>query len=266
MTIYPDILFLINFFQDFLLIRITADIMGVDTKWWRTILSAISGGVLATLFFIIDTGYFNSAVISFVIAVIMSGISYSPCRFKEILKRSTMFFFTSCFMSGMLFLFMRLMGGGMVKNSVFYISSLRLFVVSASVYFLIKIGTGKLKRRISSRVKGVVLEQGEKRVRVEGLIDTGNGLFDPVTKKPVILAEIGVFEKLFGKGVTENNINEWVELDRIRLIPYTTIDTKGYLTGVVIDKIYIDGKCQKRGVAAICNKKLKYPVILNAGM
>jgi len=50
------------------------------------------------------------------------------------------------------------------------------------------------------------------------------------------------------------------------MIPYHTIDHEGFLTGIVLDRIVIDGRPVENAIAAISEKDLKYPVILHAGM
>lgn len=70
---------------------------------------------------------------------------------------------------------------------------------------------------------------GEIRIRTSGFVDTGNQLRDPVSGKPVAVADSSVWKKLSEAGAMAG--------ERMCLIPYETVDGSGLMYGVRSDRI-----------------------------
>ena len=266
MEVYADILFLVNFIMNFILLNITAEIMSARLKPVRSAVSAAVGAVLGVLCFVPDFKSGEAALLSFGIAFFMTLAAFYPCRTPELLKRTLALYLSSAVACGAMYADMRLFGGGVIKNGVFYVNSPRITAVAAGVWIGARLLSAKLKNRASQKFSSIILEYKGKKVHTEAFSDTGNGLFDPISKKPVMLVEQTILRELVGEECTAENIYEWVESERIRVIPYRNVDTEGYFTGLILDRVYIDGRCVERAIAAICNKNLKCPVILNTGM
>ena len=78
---------------------------------------------------------------------------------------------------------------------------------------------------------------GEARACITALLDTGNSLIEPISKKPVCLLESGVLERLVDK-----------EAALMRAVPYCSVGCeKGILYAVEIPKMQIacDGKVKE---------------------
>lgn len=266
MEVYADILFFTNFVMDFLIMKISADILSVKPRLWRVGAAAAAGGIFGVCFFIPDFNFAGTAATSFFEAAFMAFAVFWPCGVKEYFKRIAVMYMVSVILAGAVFFDMMVFEGGVIKNGIFYTSTPRVVIAAGVVYVSAKSAVSKLKRRASQKISGVVIEFMGKKVRAEAFTDTGNGLTEPITKKPVMLIETAVLKKLAGEGCGPNNLCEWIESDRIRFIPYHTIDCDGVLAGIVLDRVYIDGRCIENAVAAVCDKNLKYPVILHAGM
>lgn len=266
MKVYIDVIFLINFVCDYFLIDLTNRILCITSPRSRIFLSAFLGGVMGILFFMPDLNFLATVAGGICQASILGVVAFVPCKPREYQKAVLLVYALSMLLAGAMFFDMMISGGGIVKNGVFYYSLPRVVMISAIVYLIIRFGLTKIREMVKKRVSGVILEAGGKRVRVKAFVDTGNSLTEPVSKKPVMLIEEEVLRELFGEGCSLNNLIEWVQKDRIRNIPYTTIDKEGILPGIVLDRIYIDGRCIENAVVAVCDRKLKYPAILNAGM
>lgn len=265
MEVYLDILFFTNFAADFLVLKICADILNLKFRFFRTFIASVLGGIFGSCIFVPDLSMFFSVLSVSVIAGIMIYISFPPCNIREFLKRIAVMYVTSAVFSGAV-LFDITNRGGIVKNGVFYTNTPRVLLVCSGVYCMIRFFVLLLKRRSSLSCHEVIIEFMEKRIKCNSFLDTGNGLFDPISGKPVILIEDTVLKKLVNENCSVENIYEWVSSDKIRLIPYKTIDHEGVLFGLILDRIYINGRCVEDTVAAISDKSLKYPVILNAGI
>lgn len=262
MEIYIDVLFFTNFLTDYILLCVTAEIMSTKTSRIRKIFSAAFGAAASVCFFVFD---FNAAgIFSVFLAALMCAAVFCPCGIGELFKSTVTFFFCSAAVCGIIYADMRLFGGGIVKNGICYANSPRITVIFSLFYLFSKTFLSKIKHRISKEIPSVTLEYNGKKITCKGFFDTGNGLFDPTNRKPVILAEEKVLEKL--TSLRSEKALTFGKNERIRIIPYKTVDSEGCFTALVIDRIYVNGKCYEKPVVASCPKKLKYPVILHSGM
>ena len=266
MEIYLDMLFLMNFIMDLLLIFVSADSLSIKVKLWRAVISAVFGAFLGVCFFVIDLSFISSFAASLLMGSVMIFIALGRCLIKEFLKRLGILYLISAIFAGVSFFDMTMFDGGMIKNGIFYFSSPRIILGAAVIYFVLRLVTFRLKRRAASEYFDILLEYKGRTVKTRAMTDTGNGLRDPISKRPVMLVECDILKKLAGGECSAANLCEWIERERIRLIPYHTIDSEGVLTGIVLDRAVIDGREIKNAIAAVSTKSLKYPVILHAGI
>lgn len=266
MEIYADILFFNNFVTDLILVYFTARIMSVPIKHKRAFLSAAAGAAAGVVFFVFDFSRGASFVFSLLCGFLITFCAFYPCGGGELLKRTLVLYPSSALFCGIMYADMLLFGGGVVKNGVFYTSSMRVSIAAILTYAASSVCAARFKRRCAGRLSGIWLEYKGKRIFADGFYDTGNCLTDPISKKPVMLIEEPLLRKLVCEQCRADNISEWAESERLRLIPYKSVNGDGFFTGLVLDRVYIDGKCTEKAIAAVCEKKLKYPVILNTGM
>lgn len=167
------------------------------------------------------------------------------------------------------------------KSSLVTLGSFLLFSIFSYVLIskIIQI-IRKQEKLISYKVQ-VVIERKGKRAKMQGYIDTGNRLYEPISRKPVILVEFESVKSLF----TEEEI-EFIEfyLERqgeifddfhleplvFRLIPYQcAAGNTGFFICVFYDRIYIGDKKEekKKGYMALQKEKLsplgEYEVLLH---
>lgn len=87
------------------------------------------------------------------------------------------------------------------------------------------------KRFSEEHVFDVEMIIGEISIRTSGFVDTGNQLRDPISGKPVAVADSSVWSKLSEAGALTG--------ERMCLIPYETVDGSGLMYGVRSDRIRI---------------------------
>ena len=265
MEVYIDILFLTNFCTDFLLLKICADILSLKFSLWRTLAASCLGGIFGLCIFVPDLSFAFSIVSVMLLGSAMIFIAFSRCKIREFLKRVAVMYAVSALFAGSVF-FDIMHHGGIFKNSLFYTSTPRILLICTGIYLVLHSSVFFLKKRSSFSFPKVILEFGERKVKSTSFTDTGNNLFDPISGKPVILIEDTILKQLIDKDCRAENLYEWISSDKIRLIPYKTIDNEGVLLGIILDRLYIDGRCIENAIAAISDKSLKYPVILCAGI
>ncbi len=102
------------------------------------------------------------------------------------------------------------------------------------------------RRRRAQYIYDVILQRGQKKTAVKGLLDSGNRLVQPVTAKPVHIVDFDEIKKL----LSEQEIRELTGLLNLEIpsgasgqflyIPYHSIgDVRGVLPAITLDQISI---------------------------
>lgn len=248
-TVYIDVLFILDFIIDYLILYATAKIAGDVLCRWKFALSASLGALFSIL------SLFWSALSSFfvmaAVAYIMVGISFGFRRWKHLL----IFFGVSAAFGGMVFAINYITDGNLT------ISLKTLFISSIAGYFVLlfafrKSATGTTKREY---VKTTIEYRG-KSVSFVSLVDSGNQLTDGLTNTPVLVAELFALRELFegeeykllGSSPAEEVILKGE--GRWRPIPFKTVGGGGILPGFCPDKVICDGK-ERRVLVAVSREK-----------
>ncbi len=108
------------------------------------------------------------------------------------------------------------------------------------------------QKRKGSELMPVELNYQNEKVCIWALRDTGNGLKDPISGKPVLVVGPKVAQKLVGlsQKQLENPVESVGDLPGLRLIPYRTVgQNKGLLLGMRLANIKI-GKWQGSSIVA----------------
>ena len=103
----------------------------------------------------------------------------------------------------------------------------------------------KLKEYNSLNYKVDVYVTSDKVVRLNGFLDTGNTLLEPYKKRKVVVAYSKELESI----INEKNII---------LVPFESINGKGLLKCIKVDKLYIEGiGIKKDVVVGLSKEKIK---------
>ena len=103
----------------------------------------------------------------------------------------------------------------------------------------------------------------DKKIKMNGIVDTCNSLCDPISKKPVIVTDIEVLKKLFNESLFENNLCEFVKPEDFCIIPYKTISDNGILYGFKPEKVTIQNNAVNDVIIAVAPKKLENDALIN---
>lgn len=130
--------------------------------------------------------------------------------------------------------------------------------ISAAVLMAAEYIWNKRKRE-NERIFSVALYHGECRISVRALYDTGNSLYDPVSKKAVSILDGEVLEEILLKSEKQN---------LPRLVPYDTISEHGIMEAYILDAMELEsGNDVQRiicpMIARMPNKSRQYQLILH---
>jgi len=276
LELYPDIIFIINFGFDFILLLLLRVISRRSASTIRLLMAAAVGGLIAGI-----AGIFPwmNVIIRFilmaVISIIILLIAYGRMKISEFVKLIVTFYLLTYFFGGLINTVYYHTGISIIIRRLGHLIISNLSLRTVILCFIIGAGTAicciwlfriiKSKERLTLDTELIL---GEKRVLTKGLVDTGNCLYDPVFKKPVIIVENILLKELLSEEqyqkllTIKNLMDDKQEVEnndlleklpfKIRFIPYSSIGRqKGILLGLVLDKVLVK---QKKG--AICNEKV----------
>lgn len=251
MTVYWDLMFIINFFVDYLIIYSTAKIGYLNTDIYRMFFASLFGGIAGI--FVFEIKY------SFVFLVyILLSLAINYIAFKKIDFKILITFYIVTFIYGGIGNYVNNLFGVMrVENGFLYFeNNIIAVILSITICTFLVIMLLKLFKRCvikSNLYNEIEIIYEGKNVSVTGYMDTGNLLLDPITQYPVILVD---YEKVMdilpeplktflNKGTDLSYSLSRKYLNRIRLIPYKNSSSENILKGFKPDKVIIKGNKDK---------------------
>ncbi len=255
MTLYVDIIFLENVFMNSIILLATGIILKDKTKIIRNLISSSIGAVYAIIIYTSHIELYSNIFLKIMLSLVIVYISFKPQNTKSMLKHIIIFYLTSFTFGGVAFAllyFIRpqdiLFQNGVLTGTY----PIKMILAGGIVGFAIVVISfknikGKLnKKDMYCNVK--LCERENKKV-ITAIIDTGNFLKDPITKIPVIVAEIDSLDGLFPSEILHNaskiinggDIDLGEYASKIRVIPFKSLGKdNGLLLGIKIDKAYIE--------------------------
>lgn len=254
--LYIDVLFLMNFMMDSLLLLAVKKMMKCPVTNGRVFLGSAAGAVLTCVLMVCPL----SAVLKLLAGYV--GISCVMVRTGLNLRRGKSFW--KAF--GLLYVAAFLMGGVLQALRPWLRTGSIFFAVAVAAYYLL-CGIWQCLFRLGKRqaqICEVVLHIGEGNCRVHALVDTGNGLTDPVSGEPVSVIDPACVKQILSeeKGSTG-----------IRYIPYRTVGGEGVMPVFRAEQMEVclqeggEKFRMQRPVIGICEGKISeqedYQMILN---
>lgn len=282
MYVYVEYLLIENIIINFIILYVTEKITRTKTSKLRLFIASLVGSLYTLMVFFPNLQFMGRFLIKFSVSILILIIAFNPERFKEFLKQLSTFYLISFAFAG-------------TTIGIFYILNNKLTISNFSfkdhnelMKFLI-LGIGLAVILIRSILKNnwirlnqkncltdVTINLNNKKAHLRALIDTGNSLKEPISQKPVIIAEYNalkaILPELVKKVYSENkeldlnyvaNIMEKLgDQIKLRLIPFKSLGNEnGILIGFVPDSIdiYFDDETREMTddiVVAIYNNKL----------
>ena len=243
MKIYLDLIFFLNLIFDFLLLLTVKIVLKRNTSLKRIFLGALLGSFSILLLFL-SISSLELFLFKIIISILMIIISFGYKDKEYFFKNIIYLYFSSIILGGFLYFlnitFSYKNNGIIFFNNGFSINVIFLIIISPIIlYFYIK--QNKSLKIINNYNYIVEFTYNNKKYKYNAYLDTGNKLYDPYTKKPVIL--------LYDKNL---------KIEHYFLIPYNTVEQKGLLKAFKINKIIIDKKIiNKKVIIALVNKPFK---------
>ena len=211
---YIDLFFIFNVIMDYIIIMSTSILLKRRTSYIRMILSSLIGGISSLVLFT----SLNKIVIEIVSIVIMVLISFGYKGIRYLINNILYMYILSTLLGGIIYLF-----NIKVSNSMF-LTYLIIIVISIEIMLLYIKENKKMRSIYNNYYKVDIYFKDRKKLSLIGFVDTGNNLYDPYKKRPVIIVH-----------------NKYIKEDKYILVPYHTINGNGLLKCIKPDIIFIDG-------------------------
>ena len=198
LEVYVDVIFIINFIMDFLLLITVKKILRYASSLLRLFLGAMTGAVGACLFAVTpEVNRFVRFLLAYLLlSYLMIIITFGKRFWRERVKALVLLYISTFFLGGLLnSLYSYTSFGFYLMKNQSYLYLLFIFVSALAAMIIFIRFLRKLKRKGSEFYQTELIFNG-KTVRAVGFMDTGNCLRDPYFGKPVIVTEYTVIEPL----------------------------------------------------------------------
>ena len=210
--LYIDVLFLINFMMDSLLLLAVKKVLRCPVKNGRVFVGGGLGAVLTCVLValplpaVVKLPAFYAGVAGMMIVV---GLDIRGGR--RFWKALGLLYVSAFLMEGML----QILRPWVRTGSLFFASAVPVYYLMCGIWrFLTRL------RKEEERLCEVLLQVGPEKYRMHALLDTGNGLTDPVSGEPVSVIDPACAQKMLEKGRTDTGV---------RYIPYRTVSGEGVM-------------------------------------
>ena len=243
-VIYADILFIVNVYVNYALLKITALLLKRDIHILRVLLASAVGGLYAFIILVDNLHGFISAFSRIIFAFIIALVAFGYKGFKSYVRSVTVFFFTSFVFSGLMYFLWTFFSPPVMayRNSVVYfdIDALDLCVMTIICYGFLKLLDIVLKSRQTQNViYDMAAYVGDKIFYARAFLDTGNSLTEPFSSYPVIVLSESV-KSADGEKISLSQYIENEEIHR-RFVPCKTLNETTLLSAFRPDKVRIKG-------------------------
>ncbi len=233
MRIYIDLFFLFNVIMDAIITISVAILLKRRTSIFRIVSSSILGGLSSLLIFT----SLNKIVIEIFTILVMVFIAFGYKNMKYLLNNVFYMYLTSVLIGGIFYLFNLKVSDNVV------ISYLIMLIITIEVVTLYVKELKKMKNIYNNYYKVDIYFKDKEKIKLTGFVDTGNNLYDPYKKRPIILVS-----------------DKYYRDDDFVLVPYNTISDSGLLKCIKPDIIFIEGIGYKSNVLVAFSDK---PILID---
>lgn len=229
--VYVDLVILLNFGFDLLLLFGVAVILRRQTNLKRLLLGALVGSITILSMFI-EIGSIELFFIKVVVSVFMCLVTFRYKNIKYTLNNLFYLYTSSIILGGGLYL-INLECSYKHEGLMFYYDGLGVnFVVllvlsPIIIYAYVKQGIS-LKNNYSNYYNIDIYLDGGEVISATSFLDTGNKLEDPYKRRPIIL-------------LNKDLVKVDYELHKLLLVPYDSLNNHGLLKCIIPKSVYIQG-------------------------
>ena len=248
MKIYVDLVLLLNFLFDLILLFGVAIILRRQTNLERLLLGALLGSITIFSMFI-SMSSFELFLIKIIISIGMVLITFGYHDFKYTFRNLFFLYSSSFFLGGFLY-FLNLEFSYKNEGLVFYYHGLSvnvivLFILSPLIIYAYVKQAILFKNQYANYYNVDIYFRNGVIIPVTAFLDTGNHLVDPYKRRPILL-------------LNQHLLTIDYQRDSLLLVPYDALNYHGLLKCIIPDKIFIQGVgFRKHFLVGLSNEKIQ---------
>ncbi len=219
MKIYLDLLFILNFIYDFLIL-ITVDVTLKRNAKIKRILLATTWGAISTFIILIPVSSYFLLLLKVIAGIIMTLIAFGYKNLKYLGNNLIYLYMVSVILAGFLYY---------LKIEFNNWSYLIILAIAPLILYLYIKEQKKLKKIINYYATVKITFKNNKTLTLKGFIDSGNKLKDPITNKYIIL-------------INKNKLKGIYNIRSPMYIPIKTVNNKSLLECISLKNIEIEHK------------------------
>lgn len=213
MRIYIDLFFLFNAIMDIIIITSVSILLKRNTTYKRILISSLLGGISSLMLFT----SINRLLLELITIILMITIAFKYKNIRYFLTNMLYTYILSILLGGLIYLF-----NSKVTLNI-YLNYLVIIILSIEVMTLYIKESKKIKNTYNNYYKVDIYFKDKEKISLIGFLDTGNNLYDPYKKRPIILVD-----------------KKYQKEDKFILVPYHTINGEGLLKCIKPEKVYIE--------------------------
>jgi stage II sporulation protein GA (sporulation sigma-E factor processing peptidase) len=260
--IYADVVFIINIIMNSIILALTAWIAGITFKIWRILLAAAVGScyVLVAMLPTMEISHtiIVKTAMSLVLVLVAFGIRSRRIMFLLLASFYVVAFILGGSIVGWLYFWQSNSYANSLTLDITHLSWKNLLWGSCLGSFLIisiirRMLVGMTRRQNLYQIK---IEYDGQVVELTAMLDTGNGLYTAIGRKPVVLVTQYIAESILNEDVVaflrENKPEMWLVnltqctdlkwLSRTQIIPYHGIGSRSMLLAFRSDRLLVSSK------------------------
>lgn len=250
-VIYVDVLFLVNWMMDSVILILTGHFLKRRIRLWAVSLAAAAGALWACLYMALGSDHVWLKLLGLgPVAAGMTALAYPPGSVRELLRSFLCLYLAAVLMGGLIHIvwdgtvFGRFLKSWMTEGGDGGLSIWLLALSMAGSFIAVECSLRYRKlSQNRERIQDVTLFFRGRSLTIPALWDTGNQLYDPFTKAPVHIVELEVCRELLGEtlwqAVKEAAAGSWECLPSgVRLIPCKSVGAAhGLLPVMSVDRM-----------------------------
>ncbi len=232
-VVYLDVLIVVNWVIDTLLLSAVARVLHLPAKRWRVVTAGLIGALGGALLFLITWPTVVVILLHAMLAGTMSVVSFSYINVRSFFKTMLVLYVVSALLSGLVTLLWHMTYSErfFAHNGVIYmdVSPLWLAIAAALSYGITCVYEYATRKRAPrTHIFSLYIDDGGGTCCCTALYDTGMHLREPFSKKAVVLVQRDVLEPYLSDSIRNALLGEIAD-NRVRMIPYKTLGSEGLL-------------------------------------
>lgn len=241
MKLYIDLILLLNFIFDFILLLTVKIIFKRNIKFYRLIIGSILGS-LSIFFLFIKITSIELFIFKIIISILMILITFGK---KDFLTNIFILYIASIILGGFLYM-INIEFSYKQEGLIFYnnknINIIILLILTPIILYIYYKQNKLFKNKLNNYYQVDIVYNNKIR-HYNDYLDTGNKLYDQYKKRPINL----LYDPLF----------KYKE-EKIIYVPFKTLNNEGLIKCIKIDKLIIDNKyIIKDAIIGISNEPFK---------